>query len=150
MSKVNTHVRGHGSTDRHDEWPQVPTRRRTYKLAQKERKVMCGQPLLITAVQRIPFTHCSHLLCLIITYHNNRTVTPHLCVRMWVCESAYMCAAKSLHTKGCDCLCISVLCWWTVRQILKVGINVNVISKLHGLRIVYSTNACICINFCVK
>lgn len=45
MSKVNTHVRGQGSTDRHDEWPEVPTRRHTYKRAQTERKVMCGQPL---------------------------------------------------------------------------------------------------------
>lgn len=33
MSKVNTRVRGHGSTDRHDEWPEVPTRRHTHKLA---------------------------------------------------------------------------------------------------------------------
>ena len=32
-SKVNTHVRGQGSTDRYDEWPEDPTRRHTHKPA---------------------------------------------------------------------------------------------------------------------
>lgn len=36
MSKVNTGVRGHRSTDRHDEWPRVPTRRHAHKPAQEE------------------------------------------------------------------------------------------------------------------
>lgn len=56
---------------------------RTHKPAQSERKVMCGQPLLITATQRIPFTccadpHTSH------TYHNNSTIVPGL-VCIWLC-----------------------------------------------------------------
>lgn len=120
MSKVNMCVRGHESTDRHDEWPRVPTRRRAHKLAQKrERKVMCGQPLLITATQRIPFTHCDHLLCLIVTYHNNHCNTTF--VRMRVCEHfAYECAsAASPRTQSRDCIC--------ERACRSASVNVNVI-----------------------
>lgn len=100
MPRVNTCVRGHGSTDRHDEWLEVPTRRQAHKLARTESKVTCSQhPHFVTAIQRIPFTHRTDLLRLIISYHNNGTVTPHVSACGWV----------NVHTVHL-CICLSSPC----------------------------------------
>lgn len=90
MPRVNTWVRGHVRTDRHDEWPEVPTRRHAYKPAWRERKVMCGQP---------PSCHCStenpiHTLHWLSHHYLSQqwhSSTSH--VSMWLVQHVYI-----LHT----------------------------------------------------
>lgn len=70
----------------------------THKPAWRERKVMCGQPLLITAIQRIPFTWWADPLCLIGTQqlHCNSSACVFKAVLLCTCV-LYVFAYVILH-----------------------------------------------------
>lgn len=79
-TKVNTRVRGHGSTDRHDEWPKVPTRQHAYKLGSRREEDDVWSAPSSPLQYRESHSHTALTPpCLIITYHNNGTVTPYEC-----------------------------------------------------------------------
>lgn len=102
MSKVNTRVRGHRSTDRHDEWPEVPTRRHAYKPARRERKVMCGQTPPHHCNTENPI-HTPHRPSMSHHYLSQQWHCNTIRVCMWLGECAYMCGSfKSLHTEYLD------------------------------------------------
>lgn len=138
MPRVNTYVRGHGRTDRHDEWPKVPTRRHAYKLACRERKVMCGQP---------PSRHCNtenpiHTL-------HRPSISHHYLSQQWHCSIIRVCMWLG------ECAYTVHLCICSVHTLLSAYTYVNVISKQckwTQCRSVEYVNmlflACMCISEC--
>lgn len=70
-------------------------------------------PLLVTAIQRIPFTHCTDPLYLIITYHNNGTVALYMSACGWVnVHIVYICASAP-----CILYCLLIHMWmWFQNQ----------------------------------